>query len=200
MREDRCLITIREYTNEDRQAYLVVYIVGYYHSLCRDWLFRYPLFTEVPHSDEICLIAYENEIPVGMVKIRESEDLIDINEIVVLPEYRQKGVAKALVKKLEVRAKEKGIGEIMATVPYGVFEGDPRLEKLLMIYEHLGFHLDGIGAWISSFNIPEGLVKAREQRGNMIYVSEKDLQKLKERGITPKFGKSRNYDMIKQVL
>ena len=95
------MITIREYTNDDRQAYLVVYIVGYYHSLCRDWLFRYPLFTEVPQSDEICLIAYENEIPVGLVKTRESEDLIDINEIAVLPEYRQKGVAKALIKKLE---------------------------------------------------------------------------------------------------
>jgi len=146
------------------------------------------------------LVAYENEIPVGLVKTRESEDLIDINEIAVLPEYRQKGVAKALIKKLEMRAKGKRINEIMATVPYGVFEGDPRLQELLRIYEHLGFHLDGIGAWISSFNIPEGLVKAREQRGNMIYVSEKDLQKLKEMGITPKFGKSRNYDMIKQVL
>ena len=170
------MMTIREYTDDERQAYLVIYVVGYYHSLYRDWLFGYPLFRsiELPKSNECCWIVYEDEIPVGLVEFSESRDLIDISEIVVIPEYRRKGVAKALITQLERRAKERGIPEIMATVPYGVFEGDPRLQELLQIYGHLGFHLDGIGAWISSCNIPEGSVKARQRRGDMIYVSEKD--------------------------
>jgi len=193
------LITVREYTNDDQQAYLVVLIVGYYQSLFKDWFFKYPTFTDLPKSSESCLIAYENEIPVGLVKFRESKDLIDINEIVVLPEHRRKGVASVLIKELERRAKEKGISEIMSTVPYGVFEGDPRLQELLQSYEHLGFHLNGIGAWISSSNIPSGLLETGDQRDDMIYVSEKELQKLREMGITPKFGKARNYDLIKQI-
>ena len=62
------------------------------------------------------MIACENEIPVGLAKFSESKDLIDISEIVVLPEHRRKGVARVLIKELEKRAKEKGIPEIMSTV------------------------------------------------------------------------------------
>jgi len=191
------LIKIREYTDDDRQSYLVVYVVGYYHSLYRDWLFKYPL--ELSKPKEVCLMAYENDIPVGLVEFKEGGDIIDVSELLVLPEHRRKGVARALISQLERRAKERGIPEIMATVPYGVFEGDTRLQELLQIYKKLGFDLDGVGAWVGSGNIPEGLIKARDRRDNMVYVSERDLQRLKEANITPQMGKARNYDMIRRA-
>ena len=119
--------------------------------------------------------------------------------MVVLPEHRRKGVARTLISNLEMRAKERGIHEIMATVPYGVFEGDPRLQELLQIFKKLGFDLDGVGAWIDSSNIPEGFVKVRDKRDNMVYFSERGLQRLKEANIISEMGKSRNYDMVKKV-
>ena len=102
------MIKIREYTDGDRQSYLVVRIVGNYHSLYRDWLFKYPL--ELPNPEEdICMIAYENNMPVGLIEFKEDRNSIDIRELVVLPEHRRTGVERILISNLEMRAKERGI-------------------------------------------------------------------------------------------
>jgi len=43
------------------------------------------------------------------------------------------------------------------------------------------------------------VVKNRDKRDNMVYVSERGLQRLKEANIISEMGKSRNYDMVKKV-
>jgi GNAT superfamily N-acetyltransferase len=186
---------IQEYTDDSLQAYLIVYIVGYYYSLYRNWLLW---LKQVEPPQYNCLMAYEENNPVGLIVYKESKDLIDINDLVVLPEYRKKGMARALVSQVENIAKEKGISVITAAIFYGEFEGDPRLQELFQIYASLGFDQDGIGAWVYTRNIPEGFVKIREQGDDRIYISERDLQKLKEANISVEII-NKNYDLIKRI-
>ena len=55
------------------------------------------------------IVYYENDIPVGCGAFREKEsDKTEIKRMFVHPDHRKKGIASAILKELEIWAKEVG--------------------------------------------------------------------------------------------
>ncbi|WP_455708992.1 GNAT family N-acetyltransferase [Flavobacterium johnsoniae] len=55
------------------------------------------------------IVYYENDVPVGCGAFREKEsDKTEIKRMYVHPDYRKKGIASAILKELEIWAKEAG--------------------------------------------------------------------------------------------
>jgi ribosomal protein S18 acetylase RimI-like enzyme len=189
----------RYHSEKHMHAYRLIYYVGYYHSLYREWLFQPKLSQEKPTTDE-CLIAFINNKPVGLIAfdINHETSELDVLEFVVLPEFRKIGIGRALMEKAEIIAQKNDLSEICVTIPYGYFENDPRLKELFLIYRKLGFKFSGISAWIKCSKPINRLVHVYEKKDKWLYIDEKDLEKLREKRIT--FEEiCRNYEFVKKL-
>lgn len=68
-------------------------------------------YNQFNKTDKIkhAVVYYENDIPVGCGAFREKEsDMTEIKRMYVHPDYRKKGIASAILKELEIWAKEVG--------------------------------------------------------------------------------------------
>lgn len=68
-------------------------------------------YNQFNKTDKIkhAVVYYENDIPVGCGAFREKEsDKTEIKRMYVHPDYRKKGIASAILKELEIWAKEVG--------------------------------------------------------------------------------------------
>ena len=68
-------------------------------------------YNQFNKTDKIkhAVVYYENEIPVGCGAFREKEsDKTEIKRMYVQPDHRKKGIASAILKELEIWAKEVG--------------------------------------------------------------------------------------------
>jgi len=196
-------VKVREMQEGDLSGYRAVFTIGYYHSIYREWLLRGMMENrERPPKDAGCLVAIVEGKIVGLLVYRSEEDRIDVEELVVLPDHRRCGVAKALIKELSRMARLRGINKIQATVPYGQFEDDPGLALLLTIYGKLGFSLEGIGVWVRCEGKVEEVVEVLGRReGGYLYIYEKDLEILDQQGIKYEVVESwgRNYNLVMRV-
>jgi len=200
LRERGMKVEVRELRKEDLPAYRVVYTVGYYYSIYRKWLLKGLMESWcAPPKDARCLLALAEGSPAGLIVYRARGDKVDIEELAVIPEYRRRGVARALVEKLAEVAKGMGAREIQATVPCGQFEGDPKLGELLEAYRRLGFTLEGISLWVECRDRPP--VEALDERGSRLLVYESSLRELSklsvEYRVVEEWG--RNYTLVRRV-
>lgn len=97
-------------------------------------------FTEVVNNpEEICLIAEENDIPVGYIAAGPKEfdyrnsKYIEIENMGVSPEHRSKGIGAQLIKKIIELAKEKGYQKVFVNS----YSGNT---KAVEFYERNGFN------------------------------------------------------------
>jgi len=68
-------------------------------------------YNQFNKTDKIkhAVVYYENDIPVGCGAFREKEsDKTEIKRMYVHPDHRKKGIASAILKELEIWAKEVG--------------------------------------------------------------------------------------------
>ena len=68
-------------------------------------------YNQFNKTDKIkhAVVYYENDIPVGCGAFREKEsDKTEIKRMYVQPDHRKKGIASAILKELEIWAKEVG--------------------------------------------------------------------------------------------
>ena len=68
-------------------------------------------YNQFNKTDKIkhAVVYYENDIPVGCGAFREKEsDKTEIKRMYVHPDHRKKGIASAVLKELEIWAKEAG--------------------------------------------------------------------------------------------
>ncbi len=80
------------------------------------------------------LIAYLNENPVGMVRFQLQENGIYFYRLSVIPEEQGKGIAKALLSKLEAFAKQKAISIVSCNVRFTA-------DQNIALYESIGYQM-----------------------------------------------------------
>jgi GNAT superfamily N-acetyltransferase len=79
------------------------------------------------------VVYYENDIPVACGAFREKEsDKTEIKRMYVHPEYRNKGIASAVLKELEIWAKEAGY-------TYTVLETGKNQPEAINLYQKLNY-------------------------------------------------------------
>lgn len=79
------------------------------------------------------LVCYDDAIPVGIGAYKEFEpNIAEIKRMYTLPEYRGKGVAKAILNQLELWAKEEGYS--VAILETGHLQKDA-----IGLYQKLGY-------------------------------------------------------------
>ncbi|KFF06295.1 GNAT family N-acetyltransferase [Flavobacterium reichenbachii] len=79
------------------------------------------------------IVYYENDIPVGCGAFREKEsDKTEIKRMYVHPDYRKKGIASAVLKELEIWAKEAGY-------TYTVLETGKNQPEAINLYQKLNY-------------------------------------------------------------
>ena len=93
------------------------------------------------------LVCYENEIAVGIGAYKEYDsETAEIKRMYTLPEYRGKGIAKAIVTELELWAKEEGYQ--LAILETGYLQKDA-----IGLYQKLGYEItDNFGQYIGVEN------------------------------------------------
>lgn len=79
------------------------------------------------------LVYYENDIPVGCGAFREKEsDKTEIKRMYVHPDFRKKGIASAVLKELEIWAKEVGY-------TYTILETGKNQPEAINLYQKLNY-------------------------------------------------------------
>lgn len=93
------------------------------------------------------LVCYENEVAVGIGAYKEYDaETVEIKRMYTLPEYRGKGIAKAIVTELELWAKEEGYQ--LAILETGYLQKDA-----IGLYQKLGYEItDNFGQYIGVEN------------------------------------------------
>jgi GNAT superfamily N-acetyltransferase len=81
------------------------------------------------------LVYYENDIPVGCGAFREKEsDKTEIKRMYVHPDFRKKGIASAILKELEIWAKEVGY-------KYTILETGKNQPEAINLYQKLNYSI-----------------------------------------------------------
>jgi len=81
------------------------------------------------------LVYYENDVPVGCGAFREKEsDKTEIKRMYVHPDYRKKGIASAILKELEIWAKEVGY-------KYTILETGKNQPEAINLYQKLNYSI-----------------------------------------------------------
>lgn len=93
------------------------------------------------------LICYENDVAVGIGAYKEFEpNTAEIKRMYVLPEYRGKGIAKAILTELEHWAKEEGY--IISILETGYMQKDA-----IGLYQKLGYTItENFGQYVGVDN------------------------------------------------
>ena len=93
------------------------------------------------------LICYENDIAVGIGAYKEYDaETAEIKRMYTLPEYRGKGIAKAILTELELWAKEEGYK--LALLETGYLQKDA-----IGLYQKLGYEItENFGQYIGVEN------------------------------------------------
>jgi ribosomal protein S18 acetylase RimI-like enzyme len=95
-------------------------------------------------KDAIILLAFDNATAVGLVIAFEgfstfyAKPLINIHDIVVLIDYRGKGIAKLLLEEIERIAKERDCCKLTLEV----LEGNKRAQSIYKTFGFNGYELD----------------------------------------------------------
>jgi GNAT superfamily N-acetyltransferase len=80
-------------------------------------------------------IAYEKDIPIGCVSLKERTDRTgEIKRVYVAPIYRRKGIALKLLEELEHTARQSGYSRL-------ILETGNLLDASVHLYVKLGFHV-----------------------------------------------------------
>ena len=93
------------------------------------------------------LIVYDNELPVGIGAYKEYDSkTAEIKRMYTRPDYRGKGIAKAIITELELWAKEEGY--TMAILETGHLQKDA-----IGLYQKLGYEItENFGQYIGVEN------------------------------------------------
>jgi GNAT superfamily N-acetyltransferase len=93
------------------------------------------------------LICYENEVAVGIGAYKEYDsETAEIKRMYTLPEYRGKGIAKAILTELELWAKEEGY-------QFSILETGYLQKDAIGLYQKLGYEImDNFGQYIGVEN------------------------------------------------
>ena len=93
------------------------------------------------------LVCYENEVAVGIGAYKEYDaETVEIKRMYTLPEYRGKGIAKAIVTELELWAKEEGY-------QFAILETGYLQKDAIGLYQKLGYEItDNFGQYIGVEN------------------------------------------------
>jgi putative acetyltransferase len=92
----------------------------------------YNQFNAITHIRN-AIVAYQDRVPVGCGAFREfSDDAVEIKRMYVKPEYRGRGVAKAVLGKLEQWAAESGFKTC-------VLETGKNQPEAIRLYEKSGY-------------------------------------------------------------
>lgn len=79
------------------------------------------------------IVYYENDVPVGCGAFREKEtDKTEIKRMYVRPDHRKKGIASAILKELEIWAKEVGY-------TYTILETGKNQPEAINLYQKLNY-------------------------------------------------------------
>lgn len=67
-------------------------------------------FTE---KQAIFLVAFVNDLPVGSIGLKPlPQDVVELNALYVVPEFRKQGIAEALLKQFEAHARRHGFRSV----------------------------------------------------------------------------------------
>ena len=93
------------------------------------------------------LICYENEVAVGIGAYKEYDaETAEIKRMYTLPEYRGKGIAKAILTELELWAKEEGY-------QFAILETGYLQKDAIGLYQKLGYEItENFGQYIGVEN------------------------------------------------
>lgn len=93
------------------------------------------------------LICYENEVAVGIGAYKEYDtETAEIKRMYTLPEYRGKGIAKAILTELELWAKEEGY-------KFAILETGYLQKDAIGLYQKLGYEItENFGQYIGVEN------------------------------------------------
>ncbi|WP_291127974.1 GNAT family N-acetyltransferase [Flavobacterium sp. UBA7682] len=93
------------------------------------------------------LVCYENDLAVGIGAYKEYDsETAEIKRMYTLPEYRGKGIAKAIVTELELWAKEEGY-------QFAILETGYLQKDAIGLYQKLGYEIiDNFGQYIGVEN------------------------------------------------
>ncbi|NNT71285.1 GNAT family N-acetyltransferase [Flavobacterium sp. IMCC34852] len=93
------------------------------------------------------LICYENEVAVGIGAYKEYDsETAEIKRMYTLPEYRGKGIAKAILTELELWAKEEGYKTALLETGY-------MQKDAIGLYQKLGYEItENFGQYIGVEN------------------------------------------------
>jgi GNAT superfamily N-acetyltransferase len=88
----------------------------------------------VVHAEQMIATvgAFDGERLVGHAALRPFEDDLEVKRVIVLPEYRGRGVSKLLMAELEAIAREHGVSRLILQT------GDRQVEAIAL-YERLGY-------------------------------------------------------------
>ena len=92
-------------------------------------------YNQFNKTDKIkhAIVYYENDIPVGCGAFREKEtDKTEIKRMYVHPDHRKKGIASAILKELEIWAKEVGY-------TYTILETGKNQPEAINLYQKLNY-------------------------------------------------------------
>jgi len=104
-------------------------------------------------SDRATFIAFSDEAPIGMAAFYRDQERADTGEVLqvwVVPEYRGKGVAEALMDAIFLWARKNGFRRVLA----GVMRGN---QRALNFYLKYGFRplQDSLGEVVENMYIKE---------------------------------------------
>ena len=93
------------------------------------------------------LVCYENEVAVGIGAYKEYDSqTAEIKRMFTLPEYRGKGIAKAILTELELWAKEEGY-------QFAILETGYLQKDAIGLYQKLGYEItENFGQYIGVEN------------------------------------------------
>lgn len=145
-------IKIRRVSQEDLEAFVEAYMRAYaefteykYHTRAEvknyfKWLYKRDKEGGFVAEDEGKAIGFA--FGDGNWINSNGEKVLEIHEVFVLPEYRGKGIGKALMLKLLEYGKERGLKEAELWV-------GEKNERAIKFYKKLGFKEDGkVGKWL----------------------------------------------------
>ena len=85
--------------------------------------------------------AFDGEQLVGHAALRPFEDALEVKRVIVLPEYRGRGISKRIMSELETIARERGVGRLILQT------GDRQVEAIAL-YEGIGYRpIDRFGLY-----------------------------------------------------
>lgn len=141
------MLTIKRTTSDNEDfGNLVVELDAYLAVLDGDDHAFYAQFNKTSLLKN-ALICYENNIAVGIGAYKEYDiDTAEIKRMFTLPEYRGKGIAKAILNELEVWAKEENYSRAILETGY--------LQKdAIGLYQKLGYTItDNFGQYVGVEN------------------------------------------------